>query len=629
MKIINIIIAILIVSILGSIGYLYNATHTIEQNLHNNLNKMFTDHVGSVSSRIATFLQKYIKDDPYIQLKNDPKLQSFLQDALSLTAVSPHRYVYVLYRDEQGRYRYLLDGSQEDRGEFNQKLDVDTTKWDQVYNNKKPQLFLHKDSSILYITYLYPLMIQNSVKGIIAIDFTSELPQTIAEILAPAKKIIDYLFFLLFLLFIALLYQLHLYLTTRKKAITDTLTQTYNRSYLKTFIEQIDPAKYAILMLDIDHFKKINDTYGHKAGDFILQEVTSTIRQTLRKEDHIFRYGGEEFIIFIKKEGKDDNIIKIAERLRSTLEKTPYHYQGHNIKITASIGIVAYPEKYRSIKEAIKQADEYLYEAKRLGRNQICYNTDIIKKPHPVTSEIHTIKDAIENGRLFLEYQPIFDIHTQKIIRFEALVRLKDEEGKVIYPGAFLEQIAFTTIYNTLTKEVLRQVFAAIKKYNVKISINLNFSDITDNVIFEIIRQELEHHRNLAEYLVIELLENEAFSQFNNLQEKLQILKSYSVKIAIDDFGSGYSNFEIFRYLPVDVLKIDGTLIKELPASKITYNMVKSIALFAKSIGIKVVAEYVENEKTLKLLKRLHIQYAQGFHLGKPKPLEAYLQNSL
>ena len=629
MKIINVIIAVLITAILALIGYLYDATHTIEKDLHQNLNKIFIDHVDAVSQHIARFLQKHLHEDPYNELKEDPALRSFLQDALSLTAVSPHRYVYVLYKDKKGRYRYLLDGSQEDRGEFNQKLDVETAKWDLVYTTKKPQLFLHKDSSILYITYLYPLSLQNKVKGVIAIDFTSELPRTIAQILSPAKRIINYLFLLLFILFLILLYQYALYIKTKKSAMTDTLTQTYNRSYLKTFIEQIDPSKYAILMLDIDHFKKINDNYGHKAGDFILQEVSRTIRETLRKEDYIFRYGGEEFIIFIKKFGDNDNIVKIAERLRTTLEKTIFRYQGHNIKITTSIGIVIYPEKHRSIKEAIRQADEYLYEAKRLGRNRICYNTDIVQKPRPVTKEIHTIKEAIENGRLFLEYQPIYDIVTNEIIRFEALVRLKDEDGKTIYPGAFLEQIAFTTIYNTLTKEVLRQVFATIQKYSVKLSINLNFSDITDNVIFSIITQELEHHRDLAEHLVIELLENETFLHCPNLHEKLQKLKSYNVKIAVDDFGSGYSNFEIFRHLPVDILKIDGTLIKELATSKITYNMVKAIVLFAKSIGIKVVAEYVEDEKIVKMLKRLHIHYAQGFYLGKPKPLEAYLQNSL
>ena len=628
MKLINIIIAIIITAILTLIGYLYNVTYTIETDLHKNLNKIFINHVQNVSFNIATFLQLYLHNDPYHELKKNPKLRLYLQNALSLTAVAPHRFVYVLYKDAKGRYRYLLDGSHEEKGEFNQKLDVEIAKWDRVYKTKKAQLFLHKNSSLLYITYLYPLILHNNVKGVIAIDFTSELPQTIASILAPAKNIINSLLILLFVLLITLLYQLILYLKTKKTAITDTLTQTYNRSYLKTFIEQIDPSKYAILMLDIDHFKKINDNYGHKAGDFILQEATRTIRETLRSDDYIFRYGGEEFIIFIRKFGNDDNIIKIAERLRTTLEKTLFRYQNHNIKITASIGIIIHPEKYRSIKEAIKYADNYLYEAKRQGRNQICFQLSS-QTTKSITSELHIVKDAIENGRIFLEFQPIVDITTNQITRFEALVRLKDEEGKTIYPGAFLDQIAFTTIYNTLTKEVLQQVFVAIKKYNIKVSINLNFSDITDNVIFNIIKEELERHRNLAENLIIELLENEASSQYTNLQEKLQKLKSYNVQIAVDDFGSGYSNFDIFRFLPVDMLKIDGKLIKEVTTSKVTYYMVKSIALFTKSIGIKAVAEYVENENIVKLLKKLHIHYAQGFYLGKPKPLEAYLQNSL
>ena len=158
-------------------------------------------------------------------------------------------------------------------------------------------------------------------------------------------------------------------------------------------------------------------------------------------------------------------------------------------------------------------------------------------------------------------------------------------------------------------------------------SINLNFSDITDNVIFNTIIEEIENNRQCTQYLLIELLENESFARFSTLQEKLYQLKRYNIQIAIDDFGSGYSNFEIFKYLPIDILKINGTLIKELPTSKVAYNIVKSIVVLANSIGIQVVAEYVENEQILTLLKELHIQYAQGFYLGKPQPLEAYLHN--
>ncbi len=627
MRLINTLIALLITAILALIGYLYNATHTIEKDLYKNLNKIFIDHVAEVSKHIELFLQRYLRSNPYIQLKNNPQLRSLLQEALALTAVSPHRYVYVLYRDKRGRFRYLLDGSQEDRGEFNQKLDVNTKQWNLVYTTKRAQLFLHKDSSFLYITYLRPLLIRHKVAGVIAIDFTSELPKTIAKILSPAKRIINYLFLLLFILFLILIYQLALYMKTRKKAMIDTLTQTYNRNYLKIFMDHIDPANYAILMLDIDHFKKINDNYGHKVGDFILQETAKIIQKLLRKEDFIFRYGGEEFLIFIKNSNYDDNyLLKIAERLRKTLENTSFEYNNHQIKITASIGLITNPQKYRSLKEAIKQADEFLYQAKRLGRNQTYFSNDYTQQIS-ITNEIQLIKDAIENGRLFIEVQPIYDIVTNTIYSFEALVRIKDEKGNTIYPTAFLEQIAFTTVYTSLTKEVLRQAFAIIKKYQIKLSINLNFSDITDSVIFNTIIEEIENNRQCAQYLLIELLENESFAQFTTLQEKLYQLKNYKIQIAIDDFGSGYSNFEILKQLPIDILKINGTLIKEIPTSKVAYNIVKSITSLANSIDIKVIAEYVENEQILNLLNELHIQYAQGFYLGKPRPLEAYLQD--
>jgi len=193
-----------------------------------------------------------------------------------------------------------------------------------------------------------------------------------------------------------------------------------------------------------------------------------------------------------------------------------------------------------------------------------------------------------------------------------------DKDGKTLLPYLFLESIAYTNIYTDLTKRVLTIVFDRIKQYRLPISINMNISDILDNKIYTIIVDEIEENIQLAKWLVIELLENEHISSVENMRERLLKLKSYGVKIAIDDFGSGYSNFSIFQELPIDILKIDGSLIKDLDSSKVAYSITESIALFAKKLEIESVAEFIHSEEILHIVKDMGIEKGQGFYLGKP-----------
>ncbi|WP_281951645.1 EAL domain-containing protein [Nitrosophilus kaiyonis] len=614
------VLAILIAFISILIVYLYISTFTIEKGLTNKLNTLFLKHVKDTANNINLFIKNYYANNLYQELKEDKKLRDFLQNALTLSVSYPNRYVYILYRDKKGKYRYLLDGSKEDKGEFDQKLDVDKKEWDLVYKTKKDKVIQHRNSEFLYITYLKPIVKNGNVDGIIAIDFTSDFPKTISDILSPLKQIFSYIFITFFIIFLILIYQFYLYYKTKKLAIIDPLTEAYNRTYLRDFLNSFDPNKYSILMVDIDHFKKINDNYGHKVGDIVLREFSTIVKRILRDSDIIIRYGGEEFLIFLNKENSSIDPIKIAERIRETFEKTSFNINKKNrINITVSIGVISYPEKYKKVTDAIKKADEMLYIAKKSGRNKIIQdeNSNFIKI---VDKDINFVKEAIEENRIILHYQPIYDIINNKIKSYEALVRLIDTDGTVIYPNSFLRQIAFTTVYNNLTKKILEIVFETIKKTQKTISINLNFSDIQDNKIFNIIENEIKKNIKLANYLIIELLENEALSEEKNLSNKLLKLKKYGVNIAIDDFGSGYSNFGIFRYLPIDILKIDGSLIKEINSSKISFSIVNSIVFFAKEANIEIVAEFVENENILNTLKNLNIKYAQGYLLGKPQP---------
>ena len=610
----TVVLFILFVVIL--IGFMYMTIQETQKELNTNITTSYLNHVKQIANNIDAYLHTYIQKDIYATLKKDVHLRDQLQKGLELVVADPYKYVYILYRDPKGHYRYLLDGSHDEKGFFDQKFDVNLQAWNRAYTSGADTIITHKNSPFLSLTYLHPLRFAKKVEAIAAIDFTTELPQDIKQILAPLQKEITSIFAIFALFSTLLALQLYLYYKTRKSSFIDPLTHVYNRSFLKPFLESIDPSKYAIVMVDIDHFKKINDTYGHKAGDYVLQSVSDILKKNLRNHDVIIRYGGEEFLLFLYDPSRNPNrIIATVERLRKTLQTTPLHYEGHTINVTASFGITLRPDHFRSLNEAIKYADEKLYHAKRTGRNRIEYSDN--KEKNIDDDVLHIVQTALDNDKILCYYQPIYDIATKTPQKYEALVRL-EKDGKILYPGNFLEHIAYTTLYTRLTKRILEIVFTTIAQHQKHISINLNFSDISDNVIYTMIQDTIKANRSWAHFLTIELLENEPLRDSSLMREKLQNFKELGITIAIDDFGSGYSNFEIFRHLPIDILKVDGTIIKSITTSKISLSMAKAIILFAKENGIETVGEFVENEEIFNLLQQLGFDYAQGYYLSRP-----------
>ncbi len=621
MKSIRRIYALLIATIIASILYLYNGVSTTHTKLIENLEKIFVLQAGQFAENIEEELKHHIdmNEDLYSYLKRRPTLRKELEHTLSALVTPSFKYVYVLYRDKRGKYRYLLDGSKEDKGLFDQKLDVDKEKWNRCYDTGRDQVLTQKDLEGLWITYLKPILYEGRVHGVIAIDFSTGLPATIAKATRPLENIFLYIFVAIGILLLILLYQTILNIRTKKESIIDPLTSTYNRNFLRDFLKSINPARYQIMMVDIDHFKKINDNFGHKAGDLILREVAEAIKKELREKDRVIRFGGEEFLIFLYREKQECSAAKIiSNRLKESIEKRVFTYENMPIHITVSIGIASHPEHFKSVPDAIKHADEMLYIAKREGRNKIVFDKNQSSARVDEKRTIGEVKEALEDGRIVCHYQPIIDLTSGKTVKYEALVRMVDKEGQIVSPYFFLESIAYTNIYTDLTKQVLQIVFQQIKTNRIPISINLNLSDILDNMIYMIILDEIKENLELAEWLIIELLENEHHATIDILKERLLELKSYGVKIAIDDFGSGFSNFSIFQDLPIDILKIDGSLIKDVDNSKIAYSITESITLFAKKLEIETVAEFIHSEEILRIVKSLGIENGQGFHLGKP-----------
>jgi len=615
---INRLYIVLILTIFISILYLYHSVSDIHDKMVNNIEKIFILKAGQFAKNIDEEIKNHIDKDLYKTLKENPGLREVLEHTFSVVITPSFKYIYVLYKDSNGKYRYLLDGSKEDKGEFNQKLNVNEEKWDQAYNTLKPQIILQKNIDGLWITYLKPIIYDNRVEGVIAIDFSTNLSIYISKLIAPIQNVFLYIFAAIVVLLSVLLYQVILNIKTKKESITDSLTQVYNRTFLRDFLKKIHPEKYQIAMLDIDFFKKINDNYGHKAGDYILSEVAIILKKIVREKDIIIRFGGEEFLIFFYKLPNDEDIAaSISHRIREELENSKFVYDDTSIKVTTSIGVMLHPQRCKSVSDAIKKADQLLYIAKKEGRNKVVLEYDAIKAISTETNSIYEVKEALDDNRIICHYQPIINLDSCEVVKYEALVRMVSKDGTIIYPNNFLDAISGTNVYNDLTKRVIDIAFETIKKEKVSLSINLNLSDILNNMIYKIVIDEIVQNKEVAKWLTIELLE---YEQLNTdiLKQRLYEIKSYGIKIALDDFGSGYSNFAIFQSYPIDILKIDGSLIKEIDSSKVSYTIIESIALFSRKLEIETVAEFIHNDKVLKIIKDLGISYGQGFYIGEP-----------
>ncbi|WP_457750078.1 EAL domain-containing protein [Sulfurimonas sp.] len=616
--------AIIFLSIIAAIIYMYFSLEKTKTELTSNINTLFISQAKEVSNNIKHIIQGHNHQNLYKTLQNNLAHKKHFEEVLSVLTTDTFKYVYILYRDKKGNYRFLADGSKKDRGEFDEKLNVDTKAWDKTYTTQQPQLLYQSHLNGLWMSYLNPVVMDNKTQAIIAIDFSTRVPQNIASAMKPLHNIFLYIFIAILSMLLILLYQTYLNFRTKKDSITDQLTQAYNRVYLRDLLKNINIAHYQIIMLDIDHFKSVNDTYGHNIGDFILKDIAKIVHQEIRSNDIFVRFGGEEFLIFIHNKTNEAKLArKIAQRIRKKVQDTTFTYEDLSIKTTLSIGVNTFPDRFKNISDAIKYADEMLYIAKKTGRNKVISKSkknQSIQKQIKDKLHINDIKGAIEDGLIVCQFQAIFDAKTEKISKYEALVRLKNRHNdSLIYPNDFLPQIMHTSIYTQMTKAILDIVFQKIKEYKINISINLNFSDILDDSIYSIILDEIQQNKEFASWLIIELLEYEKIEIDASFRKKIKKLKSYGVKIAIDDFGTGFANYSVFEAIDIDIIKIDASLIKNIDNSSTAKNIVASIVSLTNKLNITTVAEFVHSKAVLDITKTLGVTDCQGFYLAKPE----------
>ena len=570
--------------------------------------------------KTETILEQNIENSrDLIHFLSDKLAREKQEKRLALLLSSNLKYIYILVKDEQGRFRFLLDASRIDKANFYQKFDVDNPKYSKVYKTKEAQIIKQKDMENLQLTYLHPIVVNNQVIAILSVDITSNLENNILELIQPLETFFIILIIFIFLLISMTIIQVIHYFLTRKKIFTDPLTGLYNRNYLQEILPMLKLDHYSIAMLDLDRFKVINDTYGHKTGDFVLSQSSTIFKNSIRDSDILIRYGGEEFLLLIYNRDNLISTFDICERIRAKIESTSFHYDNHDINVNVSIGLHEKPNREKNINEAIKIADKMLYVAKNEGRNRVIKYSEKHQN-NSQTKDINFVKLALQEDRVLCYYQPIYDYKTGSIYKYESLVRIVDVDGKIISPMEFLPELKHTNIHYKLTQRILSIVFKAFKDNSLSVSINLNFSDFINNDIENTILEELIKNKDLASRVTFEILESDEIDNIALLKEKVDTLRNLGAKISIDDFGSGYSNFRTVLDIEANYLKIDGSLIKNIDKNEKDFKVVKSIVNFAKEADMKTIAEFVHSKDVYNKLNTIDVDYLQGYYISPPSP---------
>ncbi|MDP2893678.1 MAG: bifunctional diguanylate cyclase/phosphodiesterase, partial [Sulfurimonas sp.] len=372
----------------------------------------------------------------------------------------------------------------------------------------------------------------------------------------------------------------------------------------------------ALLIINIDDFKEINDFFGHIAGDTVLKEFSSTLLRMFEDNEYIKlkRLSGDEFALLFTKKPSLDNFIQIIHQLIFDIEKMIFLYENSEINIRVTIG-----GTYQ-IDKALEKADIALKSARKQQKSFLLYDKKLnIEEQYKDNMEwVQKLKKAIERDMIVPFFQPIFDNISGKIVSYECLIRLIDEDSNIVTPYLFLTVAKKSRLYSTLTKIMIEKSCRYFEYIDSDFSINLSVDDILSKDIVDYIKQKIKQY-NVAHKIVFEILESEGIENYEEISLFINEMKKLGCRIAIDDFGSGYSNFEHLLKLNIDYIKIDGSLIKNLNKNASAQITVEIIVDFAKRLNIITVAEFVHNKEILEKVKELHVGRTQGFFLAEPQ----------
>jgi diguanylate cyclase (GGDEF)-like protein len=416
-------------------------------------------------------------------------------------------------------------------------------------------------------------------------------------------------------------------------ALHDPLTDLPNRTWLMKRLEQVfsrskhrNDYLFAVLFLDCDRFKIINDSLGHLVGDQLLISVARRLESALQPEDTIARFGGDEFVILLEKIKAIDDAIYMAQKLQRELSLA-FHLEDQEIFINASIGIVLGNSEYQQPAHILRDADLALYKAKALGKNRYKVFDQEMHIRAIQRLQLETdLRRALEREEFINYYQPIICLADQKIVGFEALVRWNHPNKGLTTPGEFIFAAEETGLIVMLDRQVLDQACQQLKQwqklFNIEtpfmLSVNFSVQQLAKADLIQIIDEILLRTNIEPKYLKLEITENALIENNQLANSILKEIKQRQIQISIDDFGTGYSSLSYLHSFPIDILKIDQTFVKRIGLESKNLELVQAIVTLAHTLEMKVVAEGIETEQQYEQLKALGCEFGQGFLFAKP-----------
>jgi len=393
---------------------------------------------------------------------------------------------------------------------------------------------------------------------------------------------------------------------------TDHLTNLPNLYRLRSDLQE--HKEFALVIFNIDNFQTINNFYGYVVGDFVLEQVGKYLRESI-SEYSIYKLSGDEFAFIIDSKIGFYELKEFLENLYTRIKNIVVLYQDIEIFVDFTLASSINRDNkniFSNVSMALKYAKEkgvkyWIYEDRMNFENTYERNLKL--------SSI--VREAIESLRIVPYFQAIVDSKTFEIKKYECLARLIDKNEKILSPNLFIPIAKKIKIYNVVTKTIIDKSFEAFKDSEYDFSINLSIEDIMCSEIFKFIIEKLKSSK-ASHRVIFELLESDAIEDYKKVDRFISEVKRYGAKVAIDDFGSGYSNFSYLTRVNVDIIKIDGSLIQNLDTDKNAFIVVETIVDFAKKLGIKTIAEYVHSSVIMDVVKNLGVDFSQGFYIDEP-----------
>lgn len=387
--------------------------------------------------------------------------------------------------------------------------------------------------------------------------------------------------------------------------------------------------KLAVLSVDIDFFKKVNDNAGREAGDLLLKEIAVRMKSAIRAEDFIARTGGDEFAIILSEINNPHDAGIVGHRIVDKMSK-PFEVAGHTLVVGASIGIAFYPDAGNDALQLCKHADIALSTAKNLGRGNYQFFTDDMFEQHSEKLELESeLHFAIERNEFFLVYQPRFDMQTQKMVGMEVLLRWRHPQRGVISPESFIPIAEETGLIIPIGKWVLQtacEQFAVwrkkYKKFSSVLAVNVSPRQFQNRNFINWVTHALEKNNIPPKLLELEITESAVMNYRGGIETNLFQLRNVGVQFSIDDFGTGYSSLTRLKELPIQAIKIDRSFVSDIDLTKADNVIIKSTLVLAKDMGLNVIAEGVETESQLRFLVNNECPQAQGYYYSKPLTVE-------